>query len=508
MKGDNNMSDASDFKIVDGKLIKYVGKGGDVVIPDSVVEIGNKAFQNCQSLTNVVIPEGVEKIGTESFDYCENMTSVVIPESVTEIRKDAFCMCRNLVSINIPKNVTTIYPGVFSFCEKIESVVIPEGVKKISEDAFLSSGLTSITIPNGVKKIDAHAFQKCKSLESIIIPDSVTTIGRYAFHGCENVKTLRVKSGDLLKELSDLHPEYLIAAVYDAKLATFALSNVSRFAFEGSVKDIRDKKLKAMAIVEIIKNNPDASIPDDKERSYIDSFIKKNAELFTDTDVIRYANDKNLITDSKEKGKDKGSRKDDTITHLKLLWRIKNIDDTSAEILGYKGNEDSITIPSMIGNRKVVKIRSSEAKNEKFGDMKEVVIPDGVREIGTDAFCYCSNLKSVVIPDSVVQIEYGAFYECSNLISINIPSTIKLIDEYVFTGCSKLKSIVIPDSVIEIRFAAFNCCSKLTDITIPDSVTNIDGNAFSSCNKLTIHTPAGSYAEQYARTNGIPYETL
>ena len=57
------MSTASDFVIENGVLIKYVGPGGDVIIPDGVTSIEKSAFYGCQSLTNIVIPDSVKSIG-------------------------------------------------------------------------------------------------------------------------------------------------------------------------------------------------------------------------------------------------------------------------------------------------------------------------------------------------------------------------------------------------------------------------------------------------------------
>ena len=60
------MSNAGDFIIDNGVLKKYVGPGGDVVIPEGVSQIGTKAFFRCVSVTTVVIPEGVTEIDSEA----------------------------------------------------------------------------------------------------------------------------------------------------------------------------------------------------------------------------------------------------------------------------------------------------------------------------------------------------------------------------------------------------------------------------------------------------------
>lgn len=83
-----------DFKIKDNILVKYKGKGGDVVIPDGVVEIGKKAFFQNRSITSVVIPAGCKVISGWAFSGCLNLMKVDLPASLTKVGYDAFSYCR------------------------------------------------------------------------------------------------------------------------------------------------------------------------------------------------------------------------------------------------------------------------------------------------------------------------------------------------------------------------------------------------------------------------------
>ena len=65
--------------------------------------------------------------------------------------------------------------------------------------------------------------------------------------------------------------------------------------------------------------------------------------------------------------------------------------------------------------------------------------------------------------------------------------------------------VVIPNGVTSIGEQVFEDCSSLTSVTIPEGVTSIGNWAFDSCPRLTIHVPAGSYAEKYARENRITF---
>ncbi len=185
-----NLKDEN-FRIVNGVLEKYLGSGGDVVIPDGVITIDTEAFSNCSDLVNVTIPDSVTDIGFFAFFYCTSLTSVTIPNSVTAIGWSAFSGTPWLD--NQTDEFVIIGDGVLlDYNGSGGDVVIPSNVKYIS-DAFVGcSSLTSITIPDSVTIIGGYAFCNCDSLINVTIPDSVTTIGEGAFQGCTSLISITI----------------------------------------------------------------------------------------------------------------------------------------------------------------------------------------------------------------------------------------------------------------------------------------------------------------------------
>ena len=118
----------------------------EYVIPDTVTEIAERAFNCCKDLKSVVIPSSVKRIGGMAFSHCLSLESVVIPDSINVIDYGTFMSCRNLKSINIPNSVTRINDSAFH-STGLESVVIPDSVIEIEEWAFRYSKLTNVSVP-------------------------------------------------------------------------------------------------------------------------------------------------------------------------------------------------------------------------------------------------------------------------------------------------------------------------------------------------------------------------
>ena len=127
------------FEIQDGVLVHCEVNNPDVIIPDGVRKIAYSAFKQeddfngTDKLKTVVIPESVEDIDNEAFQYCKNLSKVTIL-GPADIGREAFLSCSNLKTVYLADGVRVIGAECFAYCDKLEELYIPESVTEIGWD--------------------------------------------------------------------------------------------------------------------------------------------------------------------------------------------------------------------------------------------------------------------------------------------------------------------------------------------------------------------------------------
>lgn len=145
-------------------------------------------------VTEVVIPDGVKIIGERAFENCRNIESVIIPDGVTEIGKFAFYLCSALLDISIPKSVEKIGDEAFYSTLWLWKNLKENSLLIINGLLIKSNASGDAVIPHGVKRIENYAFYGCSRLTSITIPESIESIGKEAFRYCANLSCVTLVS--------------------------------------------------------------------------------------------------------------------------------------------------------------------------------------------------------------------------------------------------------------------------------------------------------------------------
>lgn len=223
-EGDGNLSTDSNGFIIytDDKecsLIAYRGNDINLVVPNGITAINDRALYNDTNIVSVTLPDSVTTIGQSAFLNCSNLQTVNFGNGVISIQFAAFMNCVALTSINLPESVTTIGGSAFYGCNKISDISFGSNITNIGENALLGpiwynnqpDGIvyagsvvykykgtmpsdTTITLKEGTLGVAAYAFSKRDTLTKVILPESVKSIGERAFQYCTKLTNIQFPS--------------------------------------------------------------------------------------------------------------------------------------------------------------------------------------------------------------------------------------------------------------------------------------------------------------------------
>jgi len=148
---------------------KTFGNIHEVILPDSVKEIGKRAFYLEKKLKKINLPDNTKAIEDLAFYKCELLEEIVLPNSLEMIGSRAFGGCKSLKTICIPGSVKVIGDGAFIACSSLETVIIEDGIEIIDEHAFGNCyNLVKMLLPKSLKKIipAKDSYESCDTIDS------------------------------------------------------------------------------------------------------------------------------------------------------------------------------------------------------------------------------------------------------------------------------------------------------------------------------------------------------
>ena len=434
---------------------------------------------------------------------------VVIPGGVTEIGPSAFSGCSTMTSVTIPNSVTFIGYMAFSGCTGLTSIEIPGYVTEIVNYAFSNcTGLTSVTIPASVTEIGSGAFYKCTSLASVTFAGKPPVLGDNVFTGTPWQKSMGefvVVDGTLLAYQGGggevVIPD-TVTAIGDA--AFFQNSRITGVVIPDSVKTIGKQafsycpKLARVTIGRGVTSIEAHAFERSKALAdvvFMGSVASIDSTAFKDTPWENQTGDFAVVNGTLTRYKGNGG-------DVVIPDGITAI-GSNAFTYTYANKITSVVLPASV-------TQIGDSAFCQCWDLADINLPNGLTRIGTSAFAECRSLTSIDIPDSVTEIGEGAFSGCTGLTTVDIPDSITAIPEKMFSGCTALTSVDLPSRLTKIGSSAFHECKNLSSITIPDSVTTIEDHAFFDCKKLPSIIIPGSVTaigeNAFAGCNGV--ETL
>lgn len=206
-------------------LTEYSGKLRNVVVPreyngEAVAGIGDNAFENHSSLESIVIPDSVTEIGEKAFSGCTSLTAIDL-SNVRSIGMGAFSGCSKLASAVLSDSPGLVIGScAFENCVSLTDITVPEDIRmRIGDDTFANAGNVIYHGPqetsgwgtlcvNGYVDTAGMVYTdstmktlcSCPDTETIEIPDSVISVSTAALTGCESLRIL--KAGKNVRNIS------------------------------------------------------------------------------------------------------------------------------------------------------------------------------------------------------------------------------------------------------------------------------------------------------------------
>lgn len=461
--------DGNGMLIFAGVLFDYIGETEDVVVPNGVKRIMNNAFApsgwgETSNIKSVVLPETVVEVGYRAFATCQKLKSFSAPAGITYGAK-AFEGCKGLADdtglividnialgyfgdsevVNIPEGVHTLGDNLFQVemfgsnanNKKITTVKLPSTLKKIGSQVFYgNASLMSVEIPDGVTEIGSNAFNACTSLVSLNIPDSVVEIGDSAFENCTSLKQINIPTS-----VQKLGASLFRGCKSLADENGFVVNNNTLYAYYGTERNIViPENIHTIAHYTFNKSGIVSIV--------LPSTLRKLGSAFQGCEMLEEV----IVPEGVE------AIYDHTFSGCIRLSKV--------------------VLPSTITQIGSGVFKGCEA-------LKEIELPQSVQHIGKYAFENCIGLEKLSLPNSLSSLEYQSFKSCSQLKTVQLPNDLKVIGAEAFAGCTSLESVEIPAGVSEIQYSAFQYCSSLKEVKMEDaSKATMHVTAFADCPSL------------------------
>ena len=440
----------------DVNLKKVIFEDGIVTIPSGIL--------NNTGLEEIVLPSSVKTIGSYAFSNNKSLEKINLLDGVRQIEEGAFSGDSKLSVVELPETLTEISRYVFSDTPSLTHINLPSGITNIGTGAFEHSGLTSIELPKELTEIGYYAFSQTH-LSEIYLPKKLNSLGINAFSNIDTLKKVTVTS-DINKSWNDWYWEGL-----------FDGSPLTTVVIEEGVTKIPAKMFyNQQGIVNI--NFPSTM----KE---IAGYAFKNTSLKTV-----------LFPSAIEKIGNYAFG--DIVT-------LTSIDVGSNLVTGwnaFSGSKNLVTINLKSGARKIV-----DGFLAGTG-ITEFVVPEGVEEIGKDAFSGNKQLTKLILPSTLKTIGEGAFSN-TGLKEIVFPATMKTIP-YGILDNTQVEKIVLSEGVEEIGDYAFANNKLLKSVVFPSTLKKIGRAAFKNSNLESVTLPSGleEIAEEAFSYNKLSAVTL
>ena len=363
----------------------------------------------------------------------------------------------------------------YNYVSSIKSAGISTGIKNISMYTFYGCAIESLDIPEGVEWLSDSAFNYCSNLKTVKIPASLTNADTYPFRYTNALESITVAEGN---------------RNYSSENGVFFNKDKSVIRRYPPAKDVEEY-----------------NVPDSVISIYTASFMKadilKKVTMNNVQQIDTYAFENCSNLEEVYLGGTLKSIRTDAFKNCKALSKVyyDGTDEDWAKVSIQSGND-------CLKNAEIVflKVRETVATGDcganvmwTFDSLGRLTI-SGTGEMDnypTGAapwYDHYYEIKEVIIKDGVTNIGDYAFFNHSEMFSVVIPEGVTSIGDHSFEHCASLTKVALPKGVTSIGSSAFANCRALNELDLPKSLTTVEAYAFDSCNRLAKVLYHASYA--------------
>ena len=561
------LADSSGMLILRNGLFGYFGTAHEITIPEEVSVICHGAFFNCKTLEEVHFGECLRRIGDMAFAGCSSLREIEIPQSVKTLGSDAFSGCSGLESVTIRSENLDNIKNAFYDCRALIRILAPK--IPITEFLQGKIGLPAAIgylehpelfadpqHPESVQCVESYqrylSSQRKRILKVLFEEDLPQALLYYADNGKITAENYRSEYFEPAKEAN--------ATQCVTQLMNWRQQHLTADDFD-RVEE-RELLRSPFSAAEMKKTWMWSSI--DSTSVILENYKGTETTVYVPEKIGRR---EVAALGSRSFSPERTRRTEDQREALRDLKEVvlpQSICMIAEEAFYECRSLEKITIPetlTSIGGAAFKGCRALADDNgfviinkilfDDFGIEKNIILPETIREISDMAFEYRKRLVHVTLPSTLFYIGANAFRGCNSLIRLELPKALSAVGKGAFSGCANLRRIVFSDSmeelpenvlgdcgklysvclpqnlkhvrpgamqhcysIKELTFPkgletiggfAFYRCIELCEVRLPASVQRISEDAFAYCDHVVLIAPKGSYAEQYAISNGLDF---
>ena len=455
---------------------------GDLVIPDSVVTIGQKAFYHCAFNGSLTLGDSLVSIGGWAFYDNVFAGGLVIPNSVKTLGQEAFCNCYFDGSLALGNSLVSVGYGVFTDTT-FEGVSSWGTLDTVWERMFDRVTFTTnlFVISNQIISIEPRAFENCIFGDSVVIGNRVINIGYAAFANVSarriSLPSTGVSLGDYVFGWATIQEVYY-RGDYPAAVGNniyYNNPNLTSYVTTDSVADWNQHAFWWYLPEHIEDGN-----------SYWEGYPIRCGEW----DVSKYLSDTHhnpaydwyLVFDMPP-------YYPHMITNAAGWQAYVDVDGNNLTVYNCYPEYSNralldFSAPVEGGTYSIVQIGKTGGQGilSPYISICSLVLPNTLTNIADGAFAHCSCLMGDLrIPDSVVTIGVSAFRDCAFNGSLTLGDSLVTIGGWAFKDNAFAGGLVIPDSVETIGDGAFYGCSFNGSLTLGNALKTLGDQAFCNC---------------------------